>query len=576
VGKSTNTGEMILDGLKTLEYRGYDSWGIAIKKGNKLEVEKKVGKIGDSKITLGNSEIGVGHTRWATHGGVTVENAHPHLDCKNQIAVVHNGIIENFEELKKELIKKGHKFISETDTEVFPHLIEENLKKEGFASSVRDSFNVLKGLNAFVVVYAVSKEIIAVKNGSPLVVGLGKDGLFISSDSIGLIKYTRDMFFLKDNQMIILGEKPELLELPGGTKLPFSLERIDWKIEEVSMGKYKHFMIKEIFEQPKVIRKIASEKDEIGALGKVIKNSRGTFFIGAGTAYYAAIAGAYFFSKIAQKHVNTQPASEFNYLEDFLTDESLIIALSQSGETIDVVEPLQRAKTKGSKIASITNVLGSTIYRMSDYKLLLNAGPEKAVASTKAYVAKLSVLLMLAYSMNSEIDKASEVLLKAADEIDRLLEHIEDIKRITKSLSHTRDIYLIGRGLSYSLALEGAMKIKEVSYVHAEGFAGGELKHGPIALISKNTPCIVLAPNDETYGAIMSNAAEVKARGGMIIGLSYQNSSLFDHFIEIKDIQEGSIIAQIVPLQLIAYFLTLLKKYDPDKPRNLAKSVTVK
>ena len=576
MGKSTNTGEMILDGLKTLEYRGYDSWGIAIKKGNKLEVEKKVGKIGDSKITLGNSEIGVGHTRWATHGGVTVENAHPHLDCKNQIAVVHNGIIENFEELKKELIKKGHKFISETDTEVFPHLIEENLKKEGFASSVRDSFNVLKGLNAFVVVYAVSKEIIAVKNGSPLVVGLGKDGLFISSDSIGLIKYTRDMFFLKDNQMIILGEKPELLELPGGTKLPFSFERIDWKIEEVSMGKYKHFMIKEIFEQPKVIRKIASEKDEIGALGKVIKNSRGTFFIGAGTAYYAAIAGAYFFSKIAQKHVNTQPASEFNYLEDFLTDESLIIALSQSGETIDVVEPLQRAKTKGSKIASITNVLGSTIYRMSDYKLLLNAGPEKAVASTKAYVAKLSVLLMLAYSMNSEIDKASEVLLKAADEIDRLLEHIEDIKRITKSLSHTRDIYLIGRGLSYSLALEGAMKIKEVSYVHAEGFAGGELKHGPIALISKNTPCIVLAPNDETYGAIMSNAAEVKARGGMIIGLSYQNSSLFDHFIEIKDIQEGSIIAQIVPLQLIAYFLTLLKKYDPDKPRNLAKSVTVK
>jgi glucosamine--fructose-6-phosphate aminotransferase (isomerizing) len=338
-------------------------------------------------------------------------------------------------------------------------------------------------------------------------------------------------------------------------------------------------MLKEIFDQPKVIRNIEKNyPDNIKKLSELVNNAFGTFLIGSGTAYFACLAGSYLFSKIAKKHVNTLPASEFNYLEDFLTDKSLIIALSQSGETIDVVEPLQVAKAKGSTIVALTNVIGSTIYRMADQKFLLLAGPEKAVASTKAYIAKLSILLMLTYAINNDLEKVQEILEKTAEEIENLLskENLESIKKLAKLLSTHENIYILGRGFSYASSLEAALKIKEVSYIHAEGLAGGELKHGAIALISKGTPCIVFAPNDETYAAIISNAAEIKARGGYIVGISFENNSVFDHFINIADISEGSYIAQIVPAQLLAYFLALEKNYDPDKPRNLAKSVTVK
>ncbi len=584
VGNKDNVATLTLEGLKLLEYRGYDSWGIAVKAQKKFIVEKHTGKIENvnenSEIFKASSSLGIGHTRWATHGGVTVQNAHPHLDCTRSVAVVHNGIVENFQELKDDLIKKGHKFLSQTDTEVIPHLIEDYLQKEGFASSVRDTFNRLKGLNAIVVSYAKSSEIIAVKNGSPLVVGLGEGEFFVASDIISIIKYTRKIIFVKDWEMVIMGKKDiQLLHLPEGNKLKIVPEEVTWKFEESNKGKFDHFLIKEIYEQPNVIRNIAQNyQDQVKELSSIIKKAKGTFFIGAGTAFHAGLAGVYLFSKTAHKHINTAVASEFNYLEDFLTHESLIIALSQSGETIDVIEPLNRAKNKGCKIVAITNTLGSSIYRMADFKVLLNAGPEKAVASTKAYTAKLCVILMLVFAGIGRLSDVKKILLDGADEIERLFENknINQIKNIASILSKIKNIYVIGRGVSYSSALEAALKIKEVSYVPTEGLAGGELKHGTIALIEKGTPCIVFAPQDETYESIISNAIEIKSRGGVIIGISHKNSEAFDHFIEVKDVKDGSYIAQVVVAQLLAYYMAVNLKLDPDKPRNLAKSVTVK
>ncbi|MEK7518296.1 MAG: glutamine--fructose-6-phosphate transaminase (isomerizing), partial [Patescibacteria group bacterium] len=436
VGKKENSASIVLEGLKLLEYRGYDSWGIAIKaqsdvSKSRFVLEKHVGKIADANLTRSTSSgqisnlksnLAIGHTRWATHGGVTVNNAHPHLDCTSTIAVVHNGIVENFQELKEELTEKGHKFVSETDTEVIPHLVEEHLKHEGFASSIRDSFNRLRGLNAIVAANAVSKEIVAAKNGSPLIVGIGDRELFVSSDIVGIVDHTRKIIFLKDNEMVILGGEIQLLSLPLGKKLPVKPERIDWKFENTSKGTFRNFMIKEIYDQPLIIRNIAKNYSQnIKKLANYVKNAKGTFFIGAGTAFHAGLFGTYLFSKIAKKHVNTAVASEFNYLEDFLTRDSLIVVLSQSGETIDVIEPVNRAKSKKNKIVAITNSLGSTLYRMADYNVLLNAGPEKAVASTKAYIAKLSVLLMLAYTIIDKEEDAKEILLKTAEEIERLL-----------------------------------------------------------------------------------------------------------------------------------------------------------
>lgn len=579
VGTSDTAANTVLDGLKLLEYRGYDSWGVAVKQGKTLAVEKHVGKIGDATVSLPKSSLGIGHTRWATHGGVTVENAHPHLDCNKEISVIHNGIIENYQELKDELLAKGHTFLSETDTEVVPHLIEEHLKTKGFATAVRDVFNVLRGLNAIVVAYAPSKQIVAAKTGSPLVVGKSDNGFYLASDASGIIKHTRELLFLKDKEMVILGDSVQLMSLPDGQTLVPHFETIDWTIEDVDKGTYDHFMLKEIHEQSTIIQNIAlTYKDEITRLSSVIKKAKGTFLIASGTAYHACLAAVYLFSRIPKLHVNTAVASEFNYLEDFLTKDSLIIALSQSGETIDVIEPLHRAQEKGSRIAAIVNTVGSTIYRMADEKLLLGAGPEKAVASTKAYLAKIAILLLLAYAMVDNIDEAEQLLKKAAEEVKRLLSDdvLPHIKEIATLLSQSEHIYTIGRGVSYPTALEAALKIKEVSYVHTEGLAGGELKHGTIALITKGTPCLVFAPNDETFEAMVSNAAEIKARGGYLIGIGPKNTPLFDHWIEVKDVGDAQIIAQIIPAQLIAYYMALYKKCDPDKPRNLAKSVTVK
>ncbi len=579
-GNKQNAANIILEGLKGLEYRGYDSWGIAIKVENNIENEKHVGKIGTAQTILPTSSIGIGHTRWATHGGVTIENTHPHLDCTNQIAVLHNGIVENFQELKEELQKKGHKFLSETDTEVIPHLIEEHLKTEDFVASVKLSFNRLKGLNAIVALYAKSSQIVAAKNGSPLILGVGENELFVASDASEIIKHTKQVIFLEDNQMAVLDQKITLYSLPKGLEIAPKIHTLDWQFEKAEKGNFAHFILKEIYEQPRVIENIAlNHRSEINILGQMIDEAQGTFLLGCGTASYAALASVYLFSSVAKKHVNFSIGSEFKYLEDYLTPASLLIPISQSGETIDVVEPVQKAKKKGVKVAAITNVLGSTLYRQADFKFLLGAGVEKAVIATKSFIAMFSVLLLTAYTLAGKQGEGVEILKKASSNVSEILADntIKQVKNLAVKLAKQKDIYILGRGLSYAAALEATLKIKETACVHAEGFAGGELKHGVISLIDKGTPCIIIAPNDSTFDEIISNAQEVKARGAFIIGIGPENNKVFDEFIQTADIKEGTLIPQIVISQLLAYELALVRGIpDPDKPRNLAKSVTVK
>jgi len=585
IGSRQNTTQLIFEGLKTLEYRGYDSWGIAAKiEDGALRVEKNTGKLPGAlggKFSTLKSNIGIGHTRWATHGGVTINNAHPHLDCTGKIAVIHNGIVENFQELKEELIEKGHKFTTETDTEVIAHLLEEYFKNgKSFTEAMREAFNRLHGLNAVLALNTNAHEIVAAKNGSPLLVGIGNNGeYFLASDATGLIKHTKKVIFLEDHQLVTLGKTLKIFSLPDGKEIKPKINTLDWDFEDAQKGKYPHFIIKEIHEQPRVVENIAlTYGDQTKLLANLIQKAFGTFMVGCGTASYAALAGTYLFSNIAKKHINFALGSEFKYLEDYITPKTLVLAISQSGETIDVVEPVQKAKTKGAQIAALVNVLGSTIYRQADHKVILGAGQEKAVVATKSFMAMFSILFMTAYTMAKK-KEAKELLLKASKNIKNILQDAYTVKieQLAKELKNKEHIYVLGRGLSYATAQEATLKIKETAYVHAECFAGGELKHGPIALIEKGTPCIVIAPADETYEEIISNAQEVKARGGFIIGIGPKNNQVFDRFFETDDAKEATLIPQVAVSQLLAYYLALEHGIkDPDKPRNLAKSVTVK
>lgn len=583
-----DASQLIFEGLKTLEYRGYDSWGIAVRnEKGELRVEKEIGKLPDkipnSHFSSLNSHLGIGHTRWATHGGVTIPNAHPHRDCTKKLAVIHNGIVENFQELKDELLKKDHLFVSETDTEVIAHLLEENQKAHtSFIEALKQAFNRLSGLNAIVALDTTTNEIVAAKNGSPLLVGISDTPgeYFLASDATGIVKHTKKVIFLEDNQMVSLGKTLKLFSLPKGKELKPKIHKLTWNFTDADKGTYPHFFLKEMHEQPNVIENIAlTYSKPTKDLAALIKNAFGTFMLGCGTASYAALAGTYLFSNIAKKHVNFAIGSEFKYLEDYITKRTLVIPISQSGETIDVVEPIQHAKTKGANIAALVNVLGSTLYRLADHKILLGAGQEKAVVATKSFIAMISILLLTAYTLINNQKDAQKILLAASEDIKKLLKdsYTKKVQALTKKLKRKEHIYLIGRGLSYATAMEATMKIKETACVHAEGFAGGELKHGVIALIEKGTPCIVFAPNDETYDEIVSNAQEIKARGGFIIGVGPKNNAVFDSFFETGDNKEATLLSQIVVAQLLAYYLAIARGIeDPDKPRNLAKSVTVK
>lgn len=585
VGTQKDAPSVVLEGLRKLEYRGYDSWGIAVKLDGRAVVDKRVGKIGQAETDLPASPVGLGHTRWATHGGVTQRNAHPHLDCTGRLAIIHNGIVENYQELKRYLLARGHTFTSETDTEVVAHLIEEELGQQPvdpdrLVNATMASFRRLEGLNALAVLDVGSQALVAAKSGSPLVLGLGQQASYLASDPLALLEHTRRLIFLEDQQVALLqADGIRVFDALTGQEIAPAVREIDWQVETAELNGYPHFMIKEIEEQPQVVRRIAEGwLDHARLLARLIRESYGTYFVGCGTAAHAALAGQYIFSRVAARHVNFANGSEFAYLEHFIRDGSLVVGLSQSGETIDILESIKAAKARGARVAALVNVEGSSLYRLADYPILLGAGPERCVLATKSFTAKLAILLLAAYEFAGRLQEGQELLLRAADEVYAMLRdgRRETIRQVAEMVCGQEHLYIIGRGPSYPLALESALKIKEVSYLHAEGFAGGELKHGVIALIEEGTPCIVLAPRDETYRAIISGAMEVRARGGFIIGISPEPDEAFHVHIPIADVGDASSIVSAVPAQLLAYHLASLRGYDPDKPRNLAKSVTVK
>lgn len=578
-GSQTTAGSKILSGLASLEYRGYDSWGVALKKEDgSIYLEKHTGKIGTAKLPEIASHVGIGHTRWATHGGVTEQNAHPHISADKEVIIVHNGIVENFEEIKKHLIEKGYSFSSETDSEVIVHALAD-AKKEGQSSkqAMLSVFQRLHGMNAIIAFFPKEETFFAIKNGSPVVFCKSDEGFFIASDASALVQYSKDVLFLEDNELLEVSKDAFTLQDLEQNTIEPTFIHLSYDIEDVSMGDYPHFMLKEIHEQPLILQNIIDTQEEnIKQAAGLIRNAYGTYLIACGTAFYACMAGTYLFSKIAGRHVNASIGSEFSYSLDFLKEGSLVIALSQSGETIDIISSLDKAKKRDASIMALTNVLGSTLNRMADHTLLLNAGPEKAVCSTKAYLAKIAFLYLIAHELSGTFEIGKEHIRKAITEIKSILDQSETIKQMAQSIQEKNHMFILGRGVSYPLALESALKIKEVSYVHAEGFAGGELKHGVIALIEKGTPVIIYNPSDETYEDSLSSAHEVKARGAHVIGVGSVRNNVYDEFIEVKNCDDATIMPNVVIAQLLGYFLAVEKGYDPDKPRNLAKSVTVK
>jgi len=574
-----NAFDVVIEGLKNLEYRGYDSFGFAVKENSSLTIIKRTGKIGDFIYnTPLESKICVGHTRWATHGAVTISNAHPHTDCEEKIAVVHNGIIENYQELRNELTKKGHVFKSETDTEVIPHLIEEYRKTMPLIEATRKAILRLEGSYAIIIIDRDSDVIIAARKNSPLILGVGNSEFFVASDVPAFMKHTKNVVYLHENDFVVIKDDFKVYNLKTGEELKREIKTIDWSVEQAKKGNFEHYMLKEIMEQNQTVaRAIEQDSEKIRKITENINSARGIFFVACGSSYHACLSASYIFSKVAKKHVNVILASEFANYEDFLTNETLVIAVSQSGETADVLDAVMAAKRKGSKILSIVNVMGSSLMRVSDDVLMMHSGPEICVLSTKTYTSQLALLNLLAYACAGEYSIGK----KRLNEIENLVkkttsdENREKIKKLADKLKDKAHIFTIGRGIQYPTALEAALKIKEVSYIHAEGFAGGELKHGTIALIEDKTPCIVFFSKENEKETI-SNATEIKARGGYIIGIGPKNNEVFDYFIEVPEAGNENPIVQIIPAQLLSYELAVSRGCDPDKPRNLAKSVTVK
>lgn len=584
-GPSEKAAEIVLKGLKKLEYRGYDSWGIAAEHTDgTIAIEKHVGKISEV-ITLNEeltqpSRLAMGHSRWATHGGVTDYNAHPHTTENQDIVVVHNGIFENYLELKEDLIKKGHQFRSETDTEIFAHLIEEEME-EGFEVAFRRACKKVHGRFGVLAMHKGENTLIAARRGSPLIVGKAKDNAyFIASDVPAFLEYTKDIMYLDDNQMVVLADQTaRFYDMETDRSLEKRLITIDWKEEEAQKGSYAHFMLKEIMEQKESLaRAINSDTELILKAADMIKKAYGTTLVGCGTAGKVAMVGEYLFANVAKKHVNVKFGSEFKSARHFLTDRSLMIAISQSGETADTLEAIEIAKSKGTKILSIVNVETSTMARLSDLVIPLKAGPEKAVASTKATTSQIAILTLLAYAVADRLKEGKQMLIEAEGKLNDMLNprYEDHIENVADQIKTAKDIMIIGRDMNYPIALESAIKLQEVSYIHAEGFAGGELKHGPIALISEGTPCIIIAPNDEYKQEILSNAMELKSRGALLIGVSPENAEIFDIWIKVPSAGNASPIMDLIPIQILAYKLAVLRQNNPDMPRNLAKSVTVK
>ena len=555
----------VLKSLKRLEYRGYDSYGIATDTGL---FEKDIGEI---KLTSSNNcNIAISQTRWATHGGVTKENAHPHHDCTGNVLIVHNGIIENYAEIKENLQALGHNFYSETDSEVIAHYFEEGIKAQNVEETISDFFNEAKGTFSVLLFIKGSDKLYAFKRDSPLAIGIGNKGFFIASDPYAFSQLTQDVVFLEDDEYVVLTKSKFSIFDKTGKELFREKNKIELQKEE-SRGKYEHFMLKEIHEQPESAEKLlksleTQQKENLLAIADAIKKSQKTIFVASGTSYYASLLGVYFLKK-AGIESQAMIASEF---KDYANcNEALVIALSQSGETMDVIDALKHAKQRSARIASFVNVPYSTIQRMSDLSLQTEAGQEICVASTKSFSNQIILLLTIAKELGYKID-----LRKIAGEIRSVFALENGIRTLAHGLKDKHDIYIIGRGLSYPVSREIALKLKEISYIHAEGMMGGELKHGTLALIEKETPVIALIDNNES---IVSNVREAQARGADIIAITNRKERLFREEVRLQAESDASfaILAAIVG-QLLAYYIAKEKGLPIDKPRNLAKSVTVK
>ncbi len=570
--QTNHAAQTVLTGLKKLEYRGYDSWGIAIKPktGISLTIEKHIGKIGEAKTILPQGNVAIGHTRWATHGGVTDANAHPHLDCSKQIAVLHNGIVENFRELKEKLVQKGHCFISETDTEVISHLIEEYKKEVPFQKAVLKTFRELVGSNAIAVLDLQTEIIIACRNGSPLVVGVKGETSYLASDIVALLSHTQSIYYVLDGECIVLApKKVQLFDIKTGFKKKLKTEHVDLQAEEAEKGSFPHFLLKEIYEQKVAIPKALSlvELEKKKQIKEMIKKGYRIMFTGCGTAYYCCLASTYL---LAEEHIESQAFGSYELLPflPFINDKTILIAVSQSGETADTLEAVKQAKKKGAFIISILNARGSTLERLSDMVFSIGAGPEIAVVSTKAFTAQLATIQAL-FSRSKDMKNVLDNWLNQETE--------STILSLSKKTINQEHAYAIGKHINYPAALEFALKLKETSYIHAEAFSSGELKHGVLTLIQKGTPCFVLTANDNVSKEVLSSAMELKSRGGTIIGIGPKNGEEFDYWIKTPDMgKEYSIYFNVIVGQLLGYFLGIGRGTDPDKPRNLAKSVTVK
>ena len=581
IGYSGNevAAPIIVKGLKRMEYRGYDSVGVATESNNQIELKKGIGKVNEvnSEIQLDTlpGKTGIGHTRWATHGKVTEFNAHPHPSNSGKIAIVHNGIIENFEELKKQLENEGYNFKSETDSEIIANLLQKNYEStKNVKETILKTVSEIKGDYAFVAMFE-NGQLAAARFHEPLIVGIGQENVFLSSDVLGFIEYTDNVIYMKNRNIIILDKKDfQILDF-NGKNTEYEITKVSKEFGDVYKGDYAHFTLKEIYEQPDVILK--SGEKTIGDIEKAvdyIKNAKNVYITGSGTSYNSALIAKQILSKYVK--IKSEPiiSSELQFSPEIIERDSVLIAISQSGESADVLEAVRIAKKLNCKIISIVNLLTSSLVRKSDITLGMNCGPEIGVAATKSFTAQLTILYKIVQKLSNNITIDFE---KFAESILKIIENPVKIQKIAKELKNVSDIYILGRGINYPIAIESALKLKELTYIHAEGIPGGELKHGPLALMDSNVFVIIINPNDSTYADTLTSVREIKARGTKIIGISDIESDLYDYWIEIPKIKEILYpISEIIPIQLLSYYSALEKDTDPDYPRNLAKSVTVK
>ncbi|MCX7989165.1 MAG: glutamine--fructose-6-phosphate transaminase (isomerizing) [Aquificaceae bacterium] len=576
---------VLLQGLERLEYRGYDSAGVALVEKGELYVDKKVGKIRELVRSLWGKDLkataGIGHTRWATHGEVCELNAHPHTDSKGKFAVVHNGIVENYRELKEELEKLGIAYRSQTDTEAIVHLVALNYEGD-LLKAVLKTLEKLTGAYAFAVISAKEPgRIVAVRYGSPLVVGIGKGENFIASDIPALLPFTRDVIPLKDGEVVDLRPDGVFIYDFKGNLLTKDVMHVPWDIISAEKGGFKHFMLKEIFEQPRTLSDtIRGYISRDLSLPFSLKDFRRVLVVACGTSYHAGLVGKYWIEKYAGVPVEVAYASEVRYSDMQVGEEDLVLAISQSGETADTRFSVLALKEKGSTLLSLVNVMGSALDRESDYTLYTHAGPEIGVAATKTFTAQLAVLYALAINHTEDRQVKMENLLRVPHLVEEYLSNSEAVRELAIRYADRRDFLYIGRYLSYPVALEGALKLKEISYIHAEGYPAGEMKHGPIALIEEKTPTIAIAPKDRVYEKMLSNIEEVLARKGKVIGVGFEGDEnlkkLCTNLIEIPPIEEDlTPFLTTIPLQLFAYYIADYLGLDVDQPRNLAKTVTV-